>query len=153
MGAVPVIQCGVAPITDPCDTATLRLVPRSQPDDVPAAARRLIDEHIHSVEQLEVLLLLRATPGKAWVVDEVARAMVSQRDTAGQRLRDLSARKLIRRQGDTFTYAPDPATDRAVSELATAYASRRTRVVALIFSKPSDAVLGFSDAFRLRRDE
>lgn len=128
-------------------------MPRSQPDDVPAAARRLIDQHIHSVEQLEVLLLLRATPGKAWTVDEVARAVVSQRDTAGQRLQDLSARRLIRRDGDTFTYGPDAETDRAVGELAAAYASRRTKVVGLIFSKPSDAVLGFSDAFRLRRDD
>jgi hypothetical protein len=122
------------------------------PEDVPAGARRLIDQHIHSVEQLEVLLLLRATPDKAWTIAEVARAMVSQPDTARQRLRDLSARRLLRTDGDTYTYGPDPATDRAVGELAAAYATRRIKVVGLIFAKPSDAVLGFSDAFRLRKD-
>lgn len=114
-------------------------------------ARRLIAEHIHSVEQLEVLLLLRAAPDKKWMSVEVARALVSQPDTVETRLTDLAQRKLIRRSDDGWCYAPG-GREQEVSELAEAYNSRRVAVVGLIFSKPSDSVMSFSDAFRLRRD-
>jgi hypothetical protein len=120
--------------------------------DIPAAARHLIDRHIHSVEQLEVLLLLRAAPDKAWTPAEVARALVTQPDTAAQRLVDLERRAMVASESDAYRYAPDARTDRAIGELAQAYATRRTTVVSLIFSKSSDAVMGFSDAFRLRKD-
>jgi hypothetical protein len=119
--------------------------------DVTDDARRLITEHIHSVEQLEVLLLLRAAPDKEWSAAEVARALVSQPDTAETRLADLARRRLLKRKDDTYRYAPVAKTDKAVGDLATAYATRRTTVIGLIFSKPSDAVTSFSDAFRLRR--
>ena len=119
--------------------------------DVTDDAKRLIAAHIHSVEQLEVLLLLRAAPDKDWTAAEVARALVAQPDTALNRLDDLAGRRLVKRTGETFRYAPDDATARAVSQLAEAWATRRTTVIGLIFSKPSDAVTSFSDAFRLRR--
>ena len=114
-------------------------------------ARRLITEHIHSVEQLDVLLLLRAAPDKDWSAAEVARALVSQPDTAETRLADLAARKLLQHSGDGYRYSADAKTAKAVTELAEAYATRRTTVIGMIFSKPSDAVTSFSDAFRLRR--
>ena len=116
-------------------------------------ARRLITEHIHSVEQLEVLLLLRAAPDKKWTATEVARALVTQPDTAEHRLGDLAARRLVSRNEAGYRYAPDPKTDKAVGDLAEAYATRRTKVIGLIFSKPSGAVTSLSDAFRLRRDD
>lgn len=114
-------------------------------------ARRLVAEHIHSVEQLEVLLLLRAAPDKLWTAAEVARALVSQPDTVERRLVDLEHRKLVRSDESGWCYAPG-GRERDVSELAEAYNTRRVAVVGLIFSKPSDSVTSFSDAFRLRRD-
>jgi predicted secreted protein len=122
-------------------------------NEIPPAARGLIDRHIHSVEQLEVLLLLRAAPDKTWTAAEVARALVTQVDSAGQRLADLEGRKLAKAHDDAFRYCADAAMDRAVGELAEAYATRRTRVVAMIFSKPGDAILGFSEAFRFRKGD
>lgn len=119
--------------------------------DVSDAAKRLIAAEIHSVEQLEVLLLVRAAPEKEWTAAEVSRALVTQVDTAEHRLNDLVARKLLKGTGDTYRYGPDSATDKAVGDLAQAYATRRTTVIGLIFSKPSDAVTSFSDAFRLRK--
>jgi hypothetical protein len=96
-------------------------------------------------------LHVRAAPDKTWSPAEVARALVTQPDTAETRLSDLSARGLVKQDGDTYQYAPNSTTDKAVGELAEAYATRRTTVIALIFSKPSDAVTSFSDAFRLKR--
>lgn len=120
--------------------------------EIASAAKRLISEHIHSVEQLEVLLLLRAAPDKGWTREEVGRALVSHPDTVGQRLDDLVARGLIQRDEAAYRYDQSRAPDAAVSELAAAWATRRTTVIGLIFSKPSDAVSSFSDAFRFRRD-
>ncbi|HEX4719919.1 MAG TPA: hypothetical protein VH300_15445 [Thermoleophilaceae bacterium] len=122
------------------------------PDELPALARALIDRHIHSVEQLEVLLLLRAAPDKDWTPAEVARTLVSRPDTAEQRLVDLANRGLLRANASNFRYAPDGETDIAVRQLAAAYATRRTRVIARIFSKPEDAAPGVREAFRISED-
>ena len=119
---------------------------------ISARARALIARDIHSVEQLEVLLLARATPGKAWTAQEVARALVTTPETSEIRLKDLTKRGLLEQSGAGWVYAPSPEAADAVTDLAQAYASHRVTVVGLIFSKPSDSVLGFSDAFRLRRD-
>jgi hypothetical protein len=122
-------------------------------DPISARARALILRDIHSVEQLEVLLLFRATPEKVWTAADVARAVVSTSETAEIRLLDLEQRRLIERKGDGWVYAPTGDVADAVSDLARAYATHRFTVVELIFSKPSDAVLGFSDAFRVRRKD
>lgn len=123
---------------------------------IPAEVERFIATHIESVEQLEVLLMLRAAPDKSWSAEEVARALVIQRESAGNRLADLHARGLLAssQEGDD-RYRYDPVkggTDRLVDGLAEAYARRRVTVITLIFSKPSDAVTSFSDAFRIRRE-
>jgi hypothetical protein len=114
-------------------------------------AKGLIAQHIHSVEQLEVLLLLRAAPEKEWTAVEVARALVSQPESAEQRLADLAGRELIVHGDDRYRYDASRPSDKAVNDLAEAWATRRTTVIGLVFSKPSDAVTSFSDAFRIRR--
>jgi hypothetical protein len=113
--------------------------------------RSFIMRHIQSVEQLEVLLLLRAAPDKEWTPDDVARALVSQRESAERWLLDLTGRGLLTHTGG-FRFAPGATDARVVDGLAEAYAKRRVTVVGLIFSKPSEAVQSFADAFRLRRD-
>ena len=119
------------------------------------AALELISRHIHSVEQLEVLLLCRAVPDKAWTPAEVARALVTGTDTASLRLVDLAERGLLRVEpggAKGYRYAPpNRRLDASVDELAEAYATRRVTVIGLIFSKPDDAATAFADAFLFRR--
>jgi predicted transcriptional regulator len=126
------------------------------PAGIPEGVRRLIAEHIHSVEQLEVLLLLRRTEGRSWTVDEVSNELVTQRDSVAERLEDLARRGFLARSGDPsprYAYeSGDEARDRDVDELADSYARRRVSVISLIFSKPSDTIRSFADAFRLRSD-
>ena len=83
----------------------------------------------------------------------MARAIVSAPGTAEVRLQDLEQRGLLEPRDDGWVYAPPPDTAAAVSDVAQAYATHRVTVVGLIFSKPSDSVLGLSDAFRLRRED
>jgi hypothetical protein len=116
--------------------------------------RQFIAAEITSVGQLEVLLLLRGATEKRWTVDEVARALVMQRSAAATWLEEMAASALIRRIGAAYGYgAPTVAVERTIDRLAESYAKYRVAVIALIFSKPSDAVTEFPEAFRVKRRE
>jgi hypothetical protein len=123
-----------------------------QESGVPAPVRRFIAGHIESVGQLEVLLLLRAASDKQWTTDEVARAVVTQPASAAGWLEQLRADGLLEKTGERYRYSPPGAdVERAVDELAESYATYRVAVIGLIFSKPSEQVRDFPEAFRLRR--
>ncbi|UJR81700.1 ArsR family transcriptional regulator [Sandaracinus amylolyticus] len=121
------------------------------PDDV----FRFLVEHIVSVEQLEILLLLRAQAGRDWNAEEVAKELRVAAISAGNRLTDLAARGLLSEVSPgRFRYAPgDPAMQAAVEGLAKVYPERRVSVIEIIFSKPNDVIRTFADAFKLRRDK
>jgi hypothetical protein len=119
---------------------------------VPAPVRGFIASHIVSVAQLEVLLLLRAAADKDWTADEVARALVTQREAAAGWLEDLADRGLATGQGGRYRYAPASRDLEAiVDELAESYANYRVAVISLIFARPSEGVTRLADAFRIRR--
>jgi len=122
--------------------------------EISEPVRRLIARHIHSAAQLEVLLLLRAVPDREWSVEDVARAQVSTRVMAEGLLEDLHARGFVAAYGEPrrYRYAPPSDCLGVIDSLAEAYATRRVAVVGLIFSKPSSAVMGLADAFRIRKD-
>jgi hypothetical protein len=123
-----------------------------QESAVPAPVRRFIAGHIESVGQLEVLLLLRAAADKEWTTDEVARAVVTQPASAEGWLEMLRANGLLARADGRFRYSPPSAeVERAIDDLAESYAKYRVAVIGLIFSKPSEHVRDFPEAFRLRR--
>jgi hypothetical protein len=123
-----------------------------QEPGVPAPVRRFIAGHIESVGQLEVLLLLRAAADKQWTTDEVARAVVTQPASAAGWLEQLRADGLLELSAERYRYdPPDGNVERAVDELAESYAKYRVAVIGLIFSKPSEHVREFPEAFRLRR--
>jgi hypothetical protein len=119
--------------------------------------RALIVERIDSVVQLELLLLLQASAGRAWTAAEVAQQLrIDPAWTAGQ-LDELVARGLAAPATDApaaFRYAPaPPELDGTVVQLAKDYAERRVTIITLIFSKPVDKLRTFADAFRLRKDK
>lgn len=120
------------------------------------ALRAFIREHIQSVEQMEVLLLLYTTTPKEWSAVRVARELRIDPMSASRRLADLTERGLIAmRPGEEallYWYeGSSPANDRAIAELDRANRERRTTLIGVIFSTPSDDVRAFADAFRLRR--
>jgi hypothetical protein len=121
---------------------------------VPAEVRRFIAAEIESVGQLEVLLLLRGAPDKSWTPGEVARALVMQLASATGWLEQMASAGLLTKSGDGYSYAPPSAErERTIDRLAESYAKYRVAVIGLIFSKPSEGVTRFSEAFRIRREE
>lgn len=119
------------------------------PDDV----HRFLYQYIDSVEQLEVLLLARRSPGRSWSAADLARELYSHPTSIAQRFESLLGRGLLREsEPGCFQYAPRSAElDRAAGRVAEMYRERRVAVISLIASKPIENVKAFSDAFRIRK--
>jgi hypothetical protein len=119
---------------------------------LPEDVHRFLYQNIDSVEQLEVLLLLRQSP-RGWSADEVARELYSHPSSILHRLSSLAGRGLLRElEPACFQYAPRSADlHETVTRVAETYRERRVAVITLIASKPVENVRAFSDAFRIRR--
>ncbi|HKT59659.1 MAG TPA: hypothetical protein VJQ46_06385 [Gemmatimonadales bacterium] len=120
---------------------------------LPEDVRRFLVRHIDSVEELEVLLHARQSPGRSWSASDMARELYSHPSSIDQRFQRLLGAGLLRESGsEYFQYAPRSAElDQVVARLADAYRERRVAVVSLIASKPIENVRAFSDAFRFRK--
>jgi hypothetical protein len=122
--------------------------------DVPADLRTFIQEHIGSILQLELLLLLAADPQKAWNAEEAAKELYVNPDAAYGFLEGMRVRGLFERLApeDRFRFAPqNPESARLTAELASFYRERRLTVIDLIYASPTDRYQSFADAFRFRR--
>jgi hypothetical protein len=71
------------------------------------------------------------------------------------RLEDLGGRGLLTHcEKGRCRWAPaSPELERDVEALARAYAERRVSIIHLIFSKPSERIRTFADAFKFTRRE
>jgi hypothetical protein len=120
---------------------------------LPEEVHRFLHQHIDSVEQLEVLLLLWRTPERGWTSDEVATAVYSHPSSVIRRLARLLGQGLLReREPGCYQYAPRTAElHQTVTRLDHVYRERRVAVITIIASKPIENVRAFSDAFRIRR--
>ncbi len=125
-------------------------------DGIADEVQRFIAENVHSVEQLEVLLLLHRSASRCWSADDVSRELRIDALSAAGRLADLCERRLlVEVASPEGAYRFEPGTQaqaRVVSSLAADYAVRRVSVITLIFSKPVDTIRSFADAFRIRKD-
>ncbi|HUG55267.1 MAG TPA: hypothetical protein VMR21_16790 [Vicinamibacteria bacterium] len=124
-------------------------------DRLPAGVRTFITDHIRSIEQLEVLLLLQRDPEQWWSADGVAGELRTSRRSAEARLEEMASHNLLDvRTAEALLFRYHPVTaalDLAVKETAQAYAERRVAVTTFIYSTPTDDIRGFADAFRIRK--
>ena len=125
---------------------------------IPPHVRQFIAEHVDSVMQLEVLLMLAGRPGQVWTSAALAEQLRIDPAWVETQLRAMAAGGLVVvPEGHPSTeYRFEPRTAdvaRAIDDLATAYADRRVTVIGLIFAKPLDKIRSFADAFRIRKDK
>src|SRR3954465_5717026 len=108
--------------------------------EIPEPVVSFIREWINSVEQLEMLLLLKRHPEKEWTAQEMSRALSSNPDAVASRLVPFEAVRLVAvKPGPEprFRYQPsNPVLDETIRALAEAYSTYSVRVVSLIYSKP-----------------
>ncbi len=122
--------------------------------DLPGDVERFIAEHVDSLEQLEILLLLRSHRPRDFDAREVTAELRLGPASAPERLADMVARGFFAAQGEPprYRYAPGAAeTERVINELARCYTERRVSVIAQIFAPRDGSARTFADAFRLRR--
>lgn len=123
---------------------------------LPEEIRQFLLRYIDSVEQLEVLLLLRGSPTTAWSPEAVARALYSNPTSVSYRLAMLQRHELAvaAEPPSSYRYQPKtPELDAAVDRVAEMYKERRVAVITFIASKPMANVRAFADAFRLRKKD
>lgn len=126
--------------------------------EIPESVRTFLREYIDSVDQLEILLLLRRTRERRWTAAEVSRTLSTHHDSAAARLAEFSARGILSAEHSSaatcYQYGPRlPHLDSAIEEVAKAYSTFPTHLIDLIFSKPIDKIRTFSEAGRKKEDQ
>lgn len=125
-------------------------------DDFPADVRAFIADHISSIAQLEMLLLLRNDPAKTWDVAEISKALYATREmSAGQlaSLQDCGLVTVSEEPEHRYQYQPGtPELEDVVNRLAELYKERRVSVITVLYSEPVNKVQTFADAFKLRKE-
>jgi hypothetical protein len=139
--------------------------------NIPESLGLFIAAHINSIEELEVLILLRATEQREWSAAQVSRELGASEPWIQERLADLASRGfLVVREADAallYRYAPEAQETRArVEELAVTYKQRRLSVINLVYARPESVrsenvrpesarsesdVASFANAFRITR--
>lgn len=118
--------------------------------------QNFLADHIESVLELEVLLLLRDRPHRSWTAAELAQDLKIDPTWASGQLAKLAGSNILRSDsGDSgqYRYAPaSPEMDAVIVDVANAYASHRVTMIGLIFSKPTSTLKTFADAFRIRKE-
>ena len=120
---------------------------------------QLLQDHVETYEQLEVLLLFAGRSGEAWTTAEVADAAKLQTPTASEALEDLSRSGVLERteSGGVARFVVCAARARAVDRLGEAYQRDRLGVMNLMTANALDrvrtsALRAFAKAFLLGRE-
>jgi hypothetical protein len=125
--------------------------------DIAPEVISFLGENIESVLALELLLLLRNDPSRAFTSSDLAHQLKIDSAHAEAQLAGFCQRGLLSRgeaTPTTYRYAPQSAQiDATVAAVAAAYATHRVTIIGLIFSKPTSTLKTFADAFRIRPKE
>lgn len=135
----------------------------SNTDDLPEDVRALLNEHIESYEQLEVLLLLRRERYEEWTVEGLAARLHVREELVRSALEGLKAGGLVVATSATppprFAYRPTSSgLDAAAGRLDREYAERPIRIIQLMSANAIErvrtaALHTFADAFVLKKKD
>ena len=103
--------------------------------ELPRAARRLLGEHIHSIGELDLLMLLEADRARAWSLDELCDRLRCPRSWAESRLHAMIGAGLLAGDEGRYACAPSrPELDEALQALALAHRDRPEDLMKMIVS-------------------
>lgn len=117
-------------------------------DDVLA----FIGASISSVWALELLLLLKREPRRAWTADGLIRELRSSPVVIDEALKSLQGAGLVLQDGKaSYRYqAASLRLDELVSKIEEIYAAKPMTVIKAVVATPTDKLRAFSDAFKLK---
>jgi DNA-binding MarR family transcriptional regulator len=116
--------------------------------------QRFIARHIQSVEKLELLLLFFREPTRTWHTSEIVQQIQSSAGPVSKKLDEMVASGFVAREKDgKYRFVEKlPTTQTQVAALDQAYRQRRIKIIEAIFSKSTEELRAFSDAFKLRKE-
>jgi DNA-binding MarR family transcriptional regulator len=130
------------------------------PESLSAQVRAFLRDYIESYEQLEILFILRAQPGDAWSVEQLAERLQLSREAVEEALQALTRAGGINERAwpeEPVRYLPRNAEQAAtIDSLATAYESNPLAIIKLMSANAIDrvrtaAIHTFANAFVIGR--
>jgi hypothetical protein len=116
-----------------------------------------VQEHVRSLEHLEILLLLMQYPDRWWDANAVAQAVGVASESARQALDHFAARNLLAiavTGAVRYRFQPGHDALRAAADaFGEACRTNRLAVLRLVTKQSPRGVRDFADAFRIRRDD
>jgi hypothetical protein len=110
-----------------------------------------LQQRLASIEQIEIMLLLRSDRTRAWPATDVAQALKMPPEAAAMRLFLLASAGLLNFEpAGVPQYRYIGAEEELLDELAEVYEASRADVAAAV-GAPPDPIRSFADAFRLKK--
>jgi hypothetical protein len=123
--------------------------------EIPAEVRRLVREQVGTMDQVEVLMRLHASPTTPLTAAEIQESSRLGPDTVARALEHLLRAGLARHDSATgrWTLQASAEERRAIDALSVMYHQRPVSLVKLIYEQPPAPLKLFSDAFRIRKED
>ena len=102
-------------------------------DDLPEHVRAVIARHIDSVQQVEILALMRAEPARAWTTPEFCKMLQLTPAACDAWVRRLAAGGMVAVQEESVRLTASDEDARALDDLLDLYGRRRISVVDSIY--------------------
>lgn len=123
--------------------------------EVSPGLRDFLQQRLASIDQIQVVLLLRKDRTRSWTALEVAKELGTAPESAAMRLFLLASGGLLAFEAASiprYRYGTvDAETDALLEELAQLVAADPQAVLSAVDSRPSDPLQSFADAFRLKK--
>ena len=126
-------------------------------EEIPGDIVAFVVRAITSIEQINILILLRERPDRKWTAATLSAELRSTESAIQRRLDDLYAAGVLQPPAHAHTgigYSPTaPAVGEMLDRLIELYRNKPTRLIELVYSRPAQGVLAFADAFRLTKEK
>lgn len=120
---------------------------------LPIDVKKLLTDHIDSVNQLEVLLAFFNNPSRTWNAVSLSLELRSHETIVKIQIHKLCNGGFVKEvQPNEFIYSPGDELNLKVELLNQTYKEMSVAVIAFIYEKPTDKLKGFADAFKLKKD-
>lgn len=122
--------------------------------DIPDKVEQFLADHIRSIAQLELLLMLHRERQRSWTVEETAKSLYTAVSMTEPLLESLRTIRVVTFEDGRYQYAPSSKElDQTVGDLSQLYQQRRVTIINMIYSAPDQKLQNFADAFRFRKKE
>lgn len=120
------------------------------PSQLSESLERFIRERLPSIEQIEIVLLLRSDAARAWSAPEVSERLGTPPESTAMRLFLLASNGVVMFEGSGVPRYKYVANE-LVEELEVAYNERRAALLDIVGGQTRDPLRSFADAFKLKK--